>query len=286
MRHLMLIAIISLLGCTQPTPKPEKKVRPPKPKVVCANPPAIVAVIDTGLGYQNKGLNAPLCDTGHKRFLNDLNATYLTGTKDPVPLDNHGHGTNVAGVIAKYAGNSNYCLVILQYYDPDSRGNDNLKNTIKAIKYAQKIGAKFINYSGGGKEFSKEEEKAVKSFLNTGGTFVAAAGNEREDLDVKGYYPAMYDKREIAVGNAEFAEPEDADRDFMLKENKRYELVKIDGTDRPGRAVSSSNYGSKINRWELGVGVEGFGLTMTGTSQAAAIATGKLIKEKNECFAK
>lgn len=273
------------MGCTQPTPKVEKKVAPPKPKVVCVNPPAIVAVLDTGFGYSNEGLNARLCNTGHKTFTNETQVTN-NDTTDPVPKDTHGHGTNVAGVIEKYAGDSNYCLVILQYYSPTAKGNDNLKGTIQAIKYAQKIGAKFINYSGGGEEFSKAEEKAVKDYLNSGGIFVAAAGNERSDSDDHPFYPAMYDSREIAVGNAEFAEPEIYDRDFTLKINKRYELVKINGTDRPGRAVPSSNFGNKVNRWELGTGVKAYGLTLTGTSQAAAIATGKLIKEKNECFAK
>jgi nucleoid DNA-binding protein len=42
-------------------------------------------------------------------------------------------------------------------------GTDNLKNTIQSIRYAVKMGAHIINYSGGGTEYSQEEFEAVKA---------------------------------------------------------------------------------------------------------------------------
>lgn len=290
MRRFLLISFILLLGCTAPpvTYRPPKVPKTPKikEKATCVNPPMIVAVIDTGLGYNDKGLDNPLCQTGHKTFTGEKQIAE-TNTKDPVAKDTHGHGTNIAGVISGYAGDSNFCLVILQYYSPTAKGNDNLKNTVKAIKYAQQIGAKIINYSGGGAERAEEEAKAVKDFIDNGGIFVAAAGNERSDLSEEPFYPALDDPRVVVVGNAEYIEPDSVvDRDFTLKINKQYQPVKINGSEWLGVPVSSSNYGDKVNRWELGTFVEGNGIHMTGTSQAAAIATGKLIKEKSECFEK
>jgi hypothetical protein len=41
----------------------------------------------------------------------------------------------------------------------------------------------------------------------------------------------------------------------------------------------TSNYGMVIDVWEFGVDAKSINCTMTGTSQAAAITTGKLIKE-------
>lgn len=215
--------------------------------------PLVVAVIDTGFGYHNKGHQAKLCKYGHKDFTSQGMYSLNYGTVDPIPQDLHGHGTNIVGGIAKYAGKADYCIVVLKFYRPEASGSQNLAATIRALKYARDIKVDIINYSGGGAEYSSAEEKSVVQFLDSGGTLVSAAGNEYKNLDLSGnsYYPAMYDKRIIVVGNG------------------------VNAQDR----APTSNYGAVVKHWEPGT-VDMYGIKLSGTSQSTAIVTGKIINER------
>lgn len=220
-----------------------------------------IAVIDTGYGWNGLGQQTHLCQAGHKDFTSDK--TFVPGyITQPVPLDRHGHGTNIAGIIENALGtNVNYCLVILKYYNPNDVpimtivggrlviGNSNVDRTVEAIKYATELKVDYINYSGGGTGYFKEEADAVKAFLDQGGKFIAAAGNERADLAKKPYYPAMDDDRVIVVGNNE----------------------------KNGKRQAVSNYGDRVNRWELGVDIVANHIKLTGTSQSAAMATAQIV---------
>lgn len=202
-----------------------------------------VAIIDTGLNLSDKYFTH-LCMIGHK----DLTGTTLN--------DIHGHGTHIAGIIQRNAGNSNYCMMIYKYYLNGLSGPDHLKNEIAAIKEAIKNKANIINISGGGAEGSKEEKSLIES--NPEIIFVVSAGNEGKNIREKEneYYPASYFlPNEIVVGN---------------------------GTDEKHREKSSG--------WGIGVvyenGIEiisncidGKDCTMSGTSMSAAVRTSKLIKQ-------
>jgi hypothetical protein len=221
--------------------------------------PTIVAVLDSGFGFKDLGHEAKLCKYGHKDFSMDRQFSVSYNTVDPVPKDTHSHGTNIAGIIDGYAkkANTNYCLVIIKYFSAFQTGQQNLSASIEAIKFATSIKADYINYSGGGPASSESERLAVIQFLNGGGKFVAAAGNEKSDLDLpeNKYYPAVYDPRIVVVGNL----------------------------DNDGKIALSSNYGRYVKQWEVGTNVEAFGLVMTGTSQATAVKTGKMISNFNKC---
>lgn len=212
--------------------------------------PKIVAVIDTGFSFSIFTVGAKLCQYGHKDFTSNQKFEKRY-TKTPVPIDTHGHGTNVGGLIQKHGGNADFCLVILKYYDASASDATNMKNSVDAINYATRIGADYINYSGGGPTTDPSETLAVKKFLNSGGKFIAAAGNNGSDLNFNPYYPAVSDPRVISVGS----------------------------TDDEGRKLVSSNYGYQVKVWEVGEKQTGFGITLTGTSQATAIVTGKIVKK-------
>lgn len=168
-------------------------------------------------------------------------------------MDTHGHGTNIVGIIDGYVSKSkvDYCIVVVKYYSSKQSGNENLEASVKALNYAANLKVDYINYSGGGVEFSGEEYKSVKRFLDQGGRFIAAAGNENSNLDLSSYYPAMYDSRIIIVGNL---------------------------TAHGVRSVLS-NYGSVVKRWEVGEDIEAYRIVLSGTSQATAVATGKIVSE-------
>jgi Subtilase family len=210
-----------------------------------------VAVVDTGFGFNNRGHEAKLCRFGHKDFTADQKFYMNYNTLDPVPMDFNGHGTNIVGIIDKYTKGVDYCLVIVKIFSEGESSYQAVQASASAFDYIKNLGVDFVNYSAGGAEGNAAEEIAVKELLNSGTTIVAAAGNGSSSLDIKqnSFYPAMYDKRIVVVGNK-----------------------KVDGT-----ISETSNYGKVVNRWEVGERIEGFGIIMTGTSQATAVATGKLL---------
>lgn len=216
-----------------------------------------IAVIDTGI---DKAL-PNLCRYGHKSFVD--------GDLDPL-VDNHGHGTHIAGIINTNAGVGNYCLVALKYYSDSASGQTNLVNMKKAINYAINIKVTFINISGGGPEANKRERELIKKALDKKIQVVVAAGNEHSNLDTScNYFPACYDARLVVVGNLYQVNGES----FLWF-----------GEQKVDRKAISSNYGTKVTRWEVGTDVvstlpNGKTGTMSGTSQATAVATGKLVRQ-------
>lgn len=210
--------------------------------------PLKVAIIDTGLDLTDIRFAGHICEKGHFNFVDN---------SDKVD-DLHGHGTHVAGLIEKYAGEGNYCFLVYKYYSDANPGKVNLSNEILAIKKATSEGATIVNFSGGGPEFDEEEYLAIKR--NPRITFIVAAGNENENIDYPtGYfYPASYHLQNVIV---------------------------IGNINKDAKKADSSNYGKRVNATEMGVDVKSFlpggkEGSMTGTSQATAIHTGKIISEK------
>jgi subtilisin family serine protease len=210
-----------------------------------------VAIVDTGLDLNDVRFKYRLCPTGHKNFVNNES---LDDTND--------HGTHVAGLIKKYAGNGNYCILIYKYYQEKSPGIVNANRELLAFEEAVRNGADIINFSAGGSELEIGEYLFIKNHPNV--TFVVAAGNEGQNIDTPGnqFFPASYYlPNEIPVEN-----------------------IKSDGT----KAVSS-NWGSGVLAKEVGENVlstipcryakgQQFCIAfMSGTSMSTAIFTGKLV---------
>lgn len=206
---------------------------------ICISDTLKVAVIDTGFSFNIKN-NVRLCKYGHKNFVTGSNT----------PDDTHGHGTNVACLIDKFAENSDFCLVIIKFYSPTATAEENLVRSIKALQYALNLNVNIINYSGGGPEIDPIEQKLTKKILDKNIIMVVAAGNEGSNLDKNcNYYPACYDKRIVVVGNQNFIS-------------------------------NRSNYGSIVDDYVNGNNVMCLvDRPFTGTSQATAIKSGLIIKQ-------
>ena len=250
-------------GMCQSTPTVSQKESFRSPAEFEPSPkPVIVAVIDTGFDFKS---DWAAIIKAYPKFRKPRTCKYgnvdFTGTGLE---DRHGHGTHVAGLIAQYADNSNYCLVIMKYFDKATDSSDHLDDTAKAFQRAIDLKVDIINYSGGGEEYSKNECTLIKKALNAGIVVVAAAGNEGKNINDRKYYPAMCDDRVKAVGN-------------------------IYNT---GEYVQSSNFtddGPKSRHLYNQIGYNIMSLApnnqlfiMTGTSQSAAIQTGKIIKDWNK----
>jgi len=119
-------------------------------------------------------------------------------SEDNDPMDVDGHGTHVAGTIGAVGDNAlgvtGLCwgakIMVLQAFD--AVGNATVADTIEAMDYARGNGARVVNASYTGSEFSQAEKDAIAQ-LNSGGILlVAAAGNEGADNDQTPSYPAGY----------------------------------------------------------------------------------------------
>ena len=232
----------------------------------------IIAVIDTGIDVSHEDLKnnlwtneaeangKPGIDDDANGFIDDIHGWNFVSNNNKL-TDNHGHGTHIAGIVGAEAGNGkgisgispSVSLMILKYYDPKVPNTDNLKNTVAAIRYAIKMGAHIINYSGGGTEYSQDEFEAVQAAEKKGILFVAAAGNERSNSDQHHYYPA----------------------DYPLKN-----IISVTAIDPGTEVLASSNYGvSTVDIAAPGQNIlsclpnNSYGL-MTGTSQATAFVSG------------
>lgn len=243
----------------------------------------IVAVIDTGAeishedlsenlwinpgesGLDSKGQNKASngIDDDQNGFIDDVHGWNFVSNNNNL-TDNHGHGTHIAGIIGASAGNGKgiagispkVSLMILKYFDPKVSGTDNLRNTIQAIRYAASNGAKVINYSGGGTEYSHDERAAVEDARQKGILFVAAAGNERSNSDQHKYFPADYGLSNIISVTAI-----DPSTEVLASSNYGVETVDIAA---PGQNILSTLPGNSYGY-------------MTGTSQATAFVTGAAV---------
>jgi subtilisin family serine protease len=218
---------------------------------------------ETGLDDLGKDKSKNGVDDDGNGFIDDIHGWNFADNNNDLS-DLHGHGTHVAGIIQSIAPKIN--LMILKYYDPKSNGEDNLANTVKAIRYATQMGARIINYSGGGTTKYPAEEDAIRQAQQQGILFVAAAGNEKSNSDIFGFYPADYGLSNIISVTA-------IDENHRVLPSSNYGRHSVD-IAAPGKNIVSSLPGGKFGR-------------MTGTSQATAFVSGTaalLMAEDNAKF--
>lgn len=266
------------------SPKVFSAINPKKNNYDLRDKNIIVAVIDTGADtshpelknylWINEGENGKdifgrdkstnKIDDDGNGFVDDFHGWNFVNNSNDVS-DQHGHGTHISGVIKKglqrhlpkststHSARLPLRLMILKYYDPKADDETNVNNTAKAIDYATQMGAQIINYSGGGSSPSQHEMSAIKEAKKHSIIFVAAAGNNNTNTDIRKYYPANY---------------------------KLDNIISVAATDNEGTLVSFSNYGAgsidlaapgKMIFSSLPHNSYGF---MSGTSQATAYVSG------------
>src|SRR5262249_23032604 len=153
--------------------------------------PVTVAVIDTGIAYENYKNFFRVEDLAPDQFVDPYNFVANTSHAN----DDHGHGTHVAGTIAQWTNNGvgaagvapNVRLMPLKVLT--SGGYGTIADIARAIRYAADHGASVINMSLGGPFPSFILHKAIRYAHDKGVVIVCAAGNSgRSGLS----YPAAY----------------------------------------------------------------------------------------------
>jgi subtilisin family serine protease len=171
----------------------------------------IIAVLDTGIDLNHPDLvnniwiNAaenPVngVDDDGNGFIDDWRGwNFVNNTNNP--LDDDGHGTHVSGIIGAAGNNGigtagvmwNVKIMPLKFIGAHPDGYyGKVSDEIAAIQYAIKMGAKIMNASFGGADFSNAERDAIAAANAASIIFVAAAGNSSTNNDLVPEFPASY----------------------------------------------------------------------------------------------
>lgn len=237
----------------------------------------VVAVIDTGVDYNHEDLSANAwvntdeiasnnIDDDNNGYVDDrlgydfIGHSPLNLVPDSDPIDDNGHGTHVAGIIA--AANNTIGVKgvaiqaqILPVKVLDGYGYGYDYTVAQGIRYAVDNGAHIINLSLGSTEASTALKSAVDYATNNGVVVVAAAGNSGSFTFPS--YPAAY-SNVISVA----ASNKDGEREYYSNAGKIDVIA-------PGGAILSTTLGDTYAKY-------------SGTSMAAPFVSGvaALIRQK------
>ena len=183
----------------------------------------IIAIADTGIDYAHPDLadnmwvneaeqnGTPGVDDDGNGYVDDVYGYDFAGANsrrlgdgDSDPDDNWFHGTHVAGIAGAVGDNgvgiTGLCwdvrLMALKIIADDFAIDPGIfaSDAVEAVNYAVNNGAKIINASWGGANFSQALYDAIREAGDAGVLFVAAAGNDYgNNNDLNPVYPASYD---------------------------------------------------------------------------------------------
>jgi subtilisin family serine protease len=205
---------------------------------------------------KGKGVKVGILDTGvdynHPDLKDNIKA-YVDFTNSPFgALDQQGHGTHVAGIIAAEMNHLGiigvapeaelYCAKVL-----GDHGTGGFDSIIKGLEWAIEQGVDIISMSlGCSMEPPQELNDAIKKASDAGIILIAATGNENSDVD----WPAAYD-----------------------------EVIAVSAMDHNHERARFSNYGIKNEIMAPGVDIlstykNGGYARLSGTSMATPIVSG------------
>jgi serine protease len=174
----------------------------------------VVAELDSGVDYRHPDLAANVwtnpdgvggCPAGTHGY------NVVTNTCDP--LDDFGHGTQVAGILGAVGNNgigiagAAWRTTVLPVKWTDSTGRGSTSRLIRALEWALKakaagVNVRVVNDSAvfSGTSFSQALSDELDKLAANNILFVTAAGNNKNDNDITPKYPCSYGKtNEVCV---------------------------------------------------------------------------------------
>ncbi|WP_455370096.1 S8 family serine peptidase, partial [[Eubacterium] cellulosolvens] len=210
------------------------------------NQEILVAIIDTGICYNHPDLASNYVSGGYD-WVND----------DSDPMDDHGHGTHCAGIVAATINNAQGIAGLAQVKIMaekflGSTGYGSSWDAAQAIIHAIDIGKTISNHiilsnSWGSSGSSNAVQEAMEYAYQNGALITAAAGNDASNA---AFYPASYP-----------------------------EVISVSATDSNDNLASFSNYGNHIEISAPGVSIYSTHLdngykSLSGTSMATPHVSG------------
>ena len=253
------------------------------------SPEVVIAVIDSGIDYRHPDLAANIwsntgetagnaVDDDHNGYIDDVHGINAIGNGGD-PMDDHGHGTHVAGTIGATGNNAigvagvNWNIRMIGCRFIDSSGSGYTDGAIACLNYIRELKNAGVNIVASNNSWgSTGYSQALKDAIAAQGDilFIAAAGNDAKDNDNYGFYPAGYD-----LAN----------------------LISVAATDQGDNKAYFSNYGkhsvhlaapgdgifSTLSAVNVFGAADGYGY-LSGTSMAAPHLTGlaALIKAQDQ----
>ncbi len=249
-------------------------------------PDVTIGVMDTGISLTHEDIAANLwqnpretgagkligADDDANGYVDDVNGINATVARTAATAtnvnDTNGHGSHVAGIIAGIGDNEKGVagiawkakLMALKFLGTNG---GTTSAAVACLDYAIANGAQIINGSYGSLSYSQAEFDAIKRARDAGIIFVAAAGNDSQEISSLPEYPAAY-----------------------LLDN----IVAVASTTRQDKLASYSTFGSGLielaapgsSILSLGIGSPNAYATKSGTSMAAPHVTGALALLKQQ----
>lgn len=231
----------------------------------------IVAILDSGTKPDHPDLTDRLWsnrdevkngrDDDGNGFVDDLNG-YNFAYDNPNIRDDGGHGTNISGTVGAatnnatgYAGIDQACrLMICKNLDDDNLGEYSWWSA--SLYYAANNGARVINMSEGGYDYSKTLENAIDYAYDSGCLIVASMMNKNNGDT---YYPASF-KNVLAVGATDTDDGRCKEFTWGGGSNWGMHISVV----APGNKIYGLDYKDNFN----------YDVYWSGTSQSTAYVTG------------
>jgi subtilisin family serine protease len=202
---------------------------------------AIGAEVVHSHDFTGRGIKIAILDTGVDYRHPDLSPNYAGGydfvNEDDDPMDDNGHGTHVAGIIAAARDGKGVLGVApeAEYYAvkvSNERGKGSFSGLIKGIDWAIEHDVDIVTMSITGTGGTMALQRAVQDAYNEYGLILVAAVGNGGSGDV--LYPAAY-KEVIGVGSVN----EENEKSSFSRIGEEVELV------APGSDIRSAAIGGK-----------------------------------------